>query len=209
MPLPDEERMSPEGGTGRGSVARTPSGDEVRAGGAPLTGEQVWHEVARASFAVLGYVTPTGEPRSSGVVYKVLGRRLYVAVAPDSWKAKDIVRSGRIAVVVPVRRGGILSLVFPIPPATISFHGAAVVHQPNERETSSLLQQLGSLLPAERRTSAVLIEIVPEDGFLTYGIGVSLRNMRNPACAVACRWHERGPALLNVGARSSPAPPVR
>ena len=35
---------------------------------------------------------------------------------------------GRVAVTVPVRRGGILSLVAPIPPATVSFHGTAVVH---------------------------------------------------------------------------------
>ncbi len=178
-----DEGMSEGGGLGRGSGARGSSGVEDPADGAPLTGEQVWHEVVKASFAVLGYVTPTGEPRSSGVVYKVLGRRLYVAVAPDSWKAKHIARSGRIAVVVPVRRGGILSLVLPIPPATINFHGAAVVHQPDEHDTASLLQQLGSLLPPERRTSAVLIDIVPEGAFLTYGIGVSLRNMRNPAAA--------------------------
>ncbi len=55
---------------------------------ARLTTEQVWHQVAKASFAVLSQVTPAGEPRSSGVVYKTIGRRLYVAVAPDSWKAR-------------------------------------------------------------------------------------------------------------------------
>jgi len=55
---------------------------------ARLTTEQVWHQVAKASFAVLSQVTRAGEPRSSGVVYKTIGRRLYVAVAPDSWKAR-------------------------------------------------------------------------------------------------------------------------
>src|SRR6266540_2279713 len=92
----------------------------------PLTSEQVWRKVTKASFAVLSYVTPAGEPRSSGVVYKVVGRRLYVAVAPDSWKAKHVAASGRVAVTVMVRRGGVLSLVAPIPPATVSFHGAAI-----------------------------------------------------------------------------------
>src|SRR5215471_2980209 len=47
-----------------------------------LTSEQVWQAVARASFAVLSHVTPAGEPRSSGVMYKTSGRRLLVAVAP-------------------------------------------------------------------------------------------------------------------------------
>src|SRR6266511_2999619 len=101
----------------------------------PLTSEQVWRKVTKASFAVLSYVTPAGEPRSSGVVYKVVGRRLYVAVAPDSWKAKHVAASGRVAVTVMVRRGGVLSLVAPIPPATVSFHGAAIVHAADSPET--------------------------------------------------------------------------
>jgi hypothetical protein len=29
---------------------------------ARLTTEQVWHQLAKASFAVIGYVTPSGEP---------------------------------------------------------------------------------------------------------------------------------------------------
>ena len=55
-----------------------------------LTSEQVWRAIARASFAVLSHVTPAGEPRSSGVVYKTAGRKLVVAVAPSSWKARHI-----------------------------------------------------------------------------------------------------------------------
>ena len=154
--------------------------------GAPhLTADQVWRAVERASFAVLGYRTPSGDPRSSGVVYKTLGRKLYVAVAPDSWKARHIEVSGRIAVTVPVRRGGLLSLIFPIPPATVSFHGKASVHTTDSEVATSVLGQLGSLLPPERRTTAVLIEIVAEDVFVTYGVGVSLKDMRSPKTARA------------------------
>ena len=126
-----------------------------------LTSEQVWQTVARASFAVLSHVTPAGEPRSSGVVYKAIGRRLVVAVAPGSWKARHIAADGRVAVTVPVRRGGILSLVTPIPPATISFHGTAVVYPAGSQQARSLLNDVGSLIPAERRTSACVIEITP------------------------------------------------
>ena len=96
---------------------------------ARLTSDQVWRALTRASFAVVSYVTPAGEPRSSGVVYAADGRRLYVAVAAGSWKARHIAASGRVAVTVPVRRGGLLALLFPIPPATISFHGAGRRHQ--------------------------------------------------------------------------------
>ena len=106
-----------------------------------LTSEQVWRAIARASFAVLSHVTPAGEPRSSGVVYKAAGRRLVVAVAPGRWKARHIAADGRVAVTVLVRRGGILSLVMPIPPATISFHGTAAVHPAGPPQARSLLDE--------------------------------------------------------------------
>ena len=150
-----------------------------------LTSEQVWRVVARTSFAVLSHVTPGGEPRSSGVVYKTSGRKLFVAVAPGSWKARHVMADGRVAVTVPVRRGGILSLVAPIPPATISFHGMATVHPAGSPQARSLLDELGSLVPAKRRASACVIEIIPAGAFRTYGIGVSLRAMLNPAAAQA------------------------
>jgi len=150
-----------------------------------LTSEQVWHAIEKASFAVLGYATPSGQPRSSGVVYTARNRRLYVAVAPDGWKARHISADGRVAVTVPVHRGGIMSLVVPIPPATISFHATARVYAPGSPEVEPLLDTLGALLPAERRDSASIIEIVPEGMFVTYGIGVALMKMRDPAAARA------------------------
>jgi hypothetical protein len=150
-----------------------------------LTGEQVWRQIAKASFAVLSHVTPAGEPRSSGVVYRTLGRRLYVAVAPDSWKARHVAVDGRVSLTVPVRRGGVLALVMPIPPATVSFHGRAIVYPAGSPEVGPLLDELGSLLPAERRTSAAIIAIVPEGAFVMYGIGISLATMRDPASARA------------------------
>jgi hypothetical protein len=150
-----------------------------------LTGGQVWRAVSRASFAVLSHVTPAGEPRCSGVVYKVLGHRLVVAVAPESWKARHIAADGRVAVTVPVHRGGILSLVAPIPPAAISFHGTAVVHPAGSPRARSLLDELGPVIPAERRALASAIEITPVGVFRTYGLGVSLRAMLDPAAAQA------------------------
>jgi hypothetical protein len=172
-------------GTGSEGTTRAVPEDEGRWLGPRLTSEQIWQALAKASFAVLGYVTPSGEPRSSGVVYKTVGRRLYVAVAPDSWKAKHVAESGRVAVTLPVRRGGILSLVAPIPPATISFHGRAIVHPAGSPQVRSLLKELGSLIPAERQASGSIIEVVPEGEFLTYALGVPLRKMRSPAAAQA------------------------
>ncbi|MGE5228037.1 MAG: pyridoxamine 5'-phosphate oxidase family protein [Planctomycetaceae bacterium] len=150
----------------------------------PATGA-VWHALAKGSFAILACVTPAGEPRSSGVVYRAIGRRLYVAVAPDSWKAKHVAANGRVAMTVPVRRGGLLALVAPIPPATISFHARATVHPAGSPELAPVLREMASLLPAERRASASVIELVPEGVFLTYGLGVPLRRMRDPIASMA------------------------
>jgi hypothetical protein len=169
----------------------TRSDAEFRAGsegdggstGPRLTSEGVWRALDKASFAVIGYVTPSGEPRSSGVVYKTVGRRLFVVTAPDSWKAKHIAASGRIAVTVPVRRGGALSLVVAIPPATVSFHGTATVYPPGSPQLRSLPKELMALLPAERRTGGSVVEIVPEGTFVTYGIGVPLMKMADPDAA--------------------------
>jgi hypothetical protein len=166
----EETRAGPE--HGRPTVAR-------------LTTEQVWRQLAKTSFAVLGHLTPAGEPRSSGVVYKTVGRRLYIATAPDSWKARHIAVSGRVAVTVPVRRGGLLSLVLPIPPATISFHATAIVRPADSPEVRPLLKELASLLPEERQASAAVIEVIPEGSFVTYGVGVSLTQMGDPSAAGA------------------------
>ena len=84
-----------------------------------------------------------------------------------------------MSVTVPVHRAGVLALLAPVPPATISFHGEAVVHPAGTPQTTTLLEQLGSLLPRERRGSAAVIEIVPEGAFVTYGVGIPLRQMRD------------------------------
>jgi hypothetical protein len=170
------------GGAEGSRVAPEPDGQPIAA---RLTTERVWQQLAKASFAVLSHVTPTGEPRSSGVLYKAVRQRLYIATAPNSWKARHIARNGRVAVTVSVRRGGLVSLVLPIPPATVSFHGTAILHPADSPQLRPLLKELASLLPEERRASAAVIEILPEGPFVTYGVGVSLTQMRDPAAAGA------------------------
>jgi len=160
----------------------SPTGDRATASRAST--DQVWAEVGKASFAIVSYVTPAGEPRSSGIVYAAEGRHLYLAVAPDGWKARQIRDGQQVAVTVPVRRGGLLSLLLPIPPATITFHARAIVHPAGLLDLGSVSKKLLSLLPKER-SAATVLELVPEGTFLTYGIGVSLREMRDPASALS------------------------
>ena len=150
-----------------------------------LSSEDVWHEIDKASFLVISYITPSGEPRSVGVVYTVIGRKLYIVTGLDSWKARHIAADGRVAVTVPVRRGGVLSLLAPIPPATISFHGTAILHAPDSPPVRPVLEQLGSLLPKERRDSVAVIEVTPNGTFATYGVGIALARMRDTDAARA------------------------
>jgi hypothetical protein len=149
-------------------------------GPARLTAPEIWRAVARASFAVLSHAAPDGTPRSSGVVYVVSEERMYVVVGRDSWKARHIAANGTVSVTVAVRRGGLLSLLFPIPPATVSFPAVAVVHPGAELDR---LPRLARLVPPVRHAECALLEIRPTGHYLTYGIGVSLSRMRDPAVA--------------------------
>lgn len=146
-----------------------------------LTSDEVWRQLSKASFAVLAYTTPAGEPRSSGVVYVTVGRRLCVAVAPDGWKARHIVNGQEVSLTVPIRKGGILTLLVPIPPATVSFRARTIVHPAGSLDLSSLPKAFAAILPESRRASSCVLELVPEGRFLTYGVGVSLGEMRDPA----------------------------
>jgi Pyridoxamine 5'-phosphate oxidase len=153
--------------------------------GPALTTEQVWNKLEKTSFAVISYVTPAGKPRSSGVMCAAARRRLYLVTAPDSWKARQISDGDQVAVTVPIRRGGLLSLILPIPPATVSFHATATVHPAGPVSIEPVPKKLLSHLPKERREAGCLLELVPEGNFLTYGLGVSLQDMAKPDAALA------------------------
>lgn len=174
----------------RGTAALSPTAaasavDAAGAGSVAVSRQAVWRALERASFAVLSHVTAAGEPRSSGVVYGVAARRLFVAVAADGWKARDIATGDEVALTVPVRRGGLLALVAPIPPATITFRARATVHPAGSLDIASVSQTLAKLVPESRKTGSCILELAPEGQFLTYGIGVSLMAMANPALALA------------------------
>lgn len=149
-----------------------------------LTAGDVWRALARHSFAVMSHVTASGQPRSSGVVYGTDNGRLLVVVAASSWKARTIADGQLVALTVPVRRGGILSMLFPIPPAAISFRARAHVGDACMLDRDSLPPKFARLLPPAQAPSCV-IELTPEGNFLTYGIGVSLMAMRDPEVAQA------------------------
>ena len=148
---------------------------------APITTDLVWTEIEKRSFAVLSYVNPKGRARSAGIVYVPIDRVLYVRVANDSWKAKHIRLNPHVALNVTISKRVPLMPWIQIPDATIAFSGTARVVPMSELEPKLLQTILGPLIEGHGTNDEnCIIEIRPSGHFATYGIGVSLLEMRHP-----------------------------
>lgn len=146
---------------------------------ATITTKQVWQEVERQMFAVLGHVTPKGEPRTSGIVYTVRARQLYLGVYRESWKPRHIARNPSVSVTVTVPKRIPFLPWIKIPPATITFQGTAEV-MPFEQSDPEIQRQVLDGVQHAAGAPMDMIRIKPEGEFLTYGIGVSMNTMRRP-----------------------------
>ena len=159
-----------------------------------LTSEQVWQVIEKELFAVLGMVTARQEARTVGIVYVVRGRRLYIASGKDTWKVKHIAQNSDVSLTVPIHKGIPLMPWFKIPAATITFAGQARVLDPKETDPETLKALYRGMAEDETlMADSVVIEVIPEGKFLTYGVGVSLMDMRDPA-------KSRGSAPVGVSA---------
>lgn len=151
---------------------------------AHLTSSQVWQEVAKHSFAVLGYVTPRGEARSVGIVYAVRAHEVYIATARKAWKARHIAANPHVSLTVTIpKRIPFLPWVA-IPAATISFSGEASLEELQDTTADiqrTLLRDLR--LDSEAVKEICFIHVRPTGEFVTYGVGVSLPTMRYPDAA--------------------------
>jgi len=148
-----------------------------------VTPATVWRAVEKATFAVVGYVTPEGKPRTSGVMYAAQDHRLFVSTDADSWKARHIHTGDEVSVTVTVHRGGLLAPLLHIPPATVTFHARASVYSAAVVEPGQVPATLIKRLPPATREHICLIELAPEGEFVTYGIGVPLRRRAVPRTA--------------------------
>ena len=146
----------------------------------PTTAEEVWPYIEKWPFAVVSFVTPKGESRSAGVMYKVRDRTLYVLTGPDTWKAKHIKANPSVSVTVTVQRLPIR--VRQAPPAVITFSGIGTVLEMGEVDSDlrrDLLRGVGDM------PDTCVIRIEPQGRFVTYGIGIPMMQMRRPEKALA------------------------
>lgn len=146
----------------------------------PTTAAEVWEHIEKWPFAVVSFVTPKGESRSAGVMFKVKDRTLYVLTGPDTWKAKHIKTNPNVSVTVTVQRLPIR--VRQAPPAVITFSGIGTVLEMGEVDSDlrrDLLRGVGDL------GDTCVIRIEPKGRFVTYGIGIPMMQMRQPGKALA------------------------
>ena len=149
-----------------------------------LTSHQVWEEIEKNIFAVLGMVTRKNEACTVGIIYIVRDRRLYINTDKNSWKVRHIQHNPHVSLTIPVNRRVPLMPWIKIPAAAITFRGEAQILA-LEDAPPGILQALPHD-PAEdpqKMAGFCLIEVTPQKDFLTYGIGVSLLQMRDPAQA--------------------------
>jgi len=145
-----------------------------------LSSEQVWQAIEKELFAVVGMVTANQEARTVGVVYVVRNRKLYIATGQDTWKARHIAANPHISVTIPIAKRIPVMPWIKIPAATITFSGTARIF-PAKDAPSELLKAIFRDLADDEKMVAdsCLIEITPVKEFVTYGIGVSLMQMRD------------------------------
>ena len=146
-----------------------------------LKSEQVWDAIYKELFAVLGMVTAKNEARTVGVVYIVQNRKLYIGTGSDSWKARHIAANSAVSITIPIAKRIPIMPWIKIPAATITFSGQARVLPANE-VAKPILQAVfqGLADDAAKLSETCLIEVTPEKEFITYGIGIPLRQMRHP-----------------------------
>lgn len=150
----------------------------------PLSSEQVWQVIEKELFAVLGMVTARGEARTAGVVYVVRGHKLVVATGQDTWKARHIAANPHVSVTIPIAKRIPLMPWIKIPAATITFSGTARVFPARDASPNLLRAVLRQAAQDEEvLANTCLIEVTPEKEFVTYGVGVPLMRMRDPALA--------------------------
>ncbi len=148
---------------------------------ADLSSDHVWDVIEKHNFAVLGMVTAKGEARTVGVVYILDERRLYIGTWTEMWKTRHVQQNPSVSMTIPIHKRVPLMPWIKVPAATVTFHGRADVHAALD-VPRSLLAKLYHGVADDREEMArySLIEVTPQKEFLTYGVGVSLLDMRDP-----------------------------
>jgi uncharacterized pyridoxamine 5'-phosphate oxidase family protein len=146
-----------------------------------LTSEQVWQEVEKELFAVLGMVNAQNESRTVGIVYIVQDQKLYIATGKETWKARHIRNNPNISITIPISKRIPLMPWIKIPAATITFSGKAKLLEVTEVSQEILRGIFRDMADNQKMMAdSCIIKVTPEKNFVTYGVGIPLMQMRFP-----------------------------
>jgi hypothetical protein len=151
---------------------------------ADITTEQVWAAVEENPFAVLGMVNAKQQPRTVGIVYIVRERILYIGSGANAWKVKHVAANPAVSMTVAIPKRVPLMPWIKVPAATITFSGTAEVLTPDETPPDVIDALFRGMVNAdELKANHAVIAVRPAGHFVTYGIGVSLMQMRDTELA--------------------------
>ncbi|MGF1647175.1 MAG: pyridoxamine 5'-phosphate oxidase family protein [Kineosporiaceae bacterium] len=143
-----------------------------------VTTAQVWDEVRKQTFAVVGMVSARGAARTAGIVYTVDGGRLFYSTVAEDWKTRHVQANPSVSVTVLVPKSVPLLPWIKVPPATITFAGTARVLSAGEAPAPIVEKLLHGLdLGGAAASHHAVVEVTPTGDFVTYGVGVSARGM--------------------------------
>jgi len=146
-----------------------------------ITSDQVWKELKKELFAVLGMVTAKGEARTVGIVYIVHDHKIYISTGKDTWKTRHVLSNPHVSITVPIAKRIPLMPWIKIPAATITFSGKAKVLEAKNMEGEVLRALFRGLeTGTDKLENISVLEIEPLGDFITYGIGMPLMQMRFP-----------------------------
>ena len=148
---------------------------------ADLTSAHVWEVIEQQNFGVLGMVTTKHEARTTGIVYILGGRRLYIGTWTSMWKVRHVQQNPHVSVTIPIHKRVPFMPWIKVPAATITFSAEADVIAALDAPRE-LLEKLyhGVASDEQKMARYSLIEVTPIGEFLTYGIGMSVLDMRDP-----------------------------
>jgi uncharacterized pyridoxamine 5'-phosphate oxidase family protein len=147
----------------------------------PISTNLVWQEIEKQIFGILGMVTAQNEARTVGIVYAVADRKLYIGSKRDAWKVRHIAQNPHVSLTIPIHKRIIFMPWIKIPAATITFSGKAAVKEVDDIP-APVVKALYQGMEVDElfKQNAAVIEMIPVKEFLTYGVGVSLMEMRAP-----------------------------
>ena len=147
---------------------------------AEINRTQIWEQLNKHLFAVLGVVTQKGEARTVGIVYVVQDGKLYISSKKQAWKVRHIAQNPHVSLTVPIHKSIPFMPWIKIPAATITFSGKASLAE-YDGVSDDIIQKLfrGTEFSAEEKADLRIIELSPVGDFVTYGVGVSMMGMRD------------------------------